>query len=300
MNKDIILELVDQTLPEFWRPFLRSDLDYNYLLSSDFTSEQLLPRTQVANFIPINARQLNRMLEELNMAFAQFLSMTDIELIIKERSLFNDITSKIEELCCCLSRIKTTKMRRAIDDFIKYYDKHIINNGTGSSGVISIQELLINFKTLFSELLQSFSEVIHLFSKTFPVNFELNSIDCPLKLNRTEDITKQIETFKLKLDVVAQVPIEWKSVYYFYSLRAVITYGQKVLDYKYSDKRAVDSEWRLEFDREMVFENTIISELPKEARVEFHLLGVKSISVAVSKIDGNNFIYVLFFPLLFP
>lgn len=287
MNQDIVLELVDHTLPEFWRPFLRSDQDYSYILS-DFTPEQLLPKTSVASFVPINAGQLNRLLEELNMAFAQFLSMTDIQLIIQERSLFNDITSKIEELCCLLSRVKTYRLKEAIDDFTKYYEKHIINNGTGSGGVISTAELLAYFNATFSKLLNSFSEIIYLYSKAFPVNFELNPNDCPRFPTRTDDITKHIETFKLKPDVVAQVPKEWRSIYYFYSLRATITHGYKVLDFKYSDRHVADSEWRLEFPREMVFENTIISELPREARVEFHLLGVKTATMATSKIDGRS------------
>lgn len=286
MNQDVVLELVDQTLPEFWRPFLRTDADTAFI-TGDFTPDRLLSSESVAAFIPNNAGQLNRLLEDLGLIIVQFDSFEDMESMCSERGVFNELITTIKSLCSILSKILTTRLRRAIENVTGYYQKHIIDNGTGSGGVVSMGELKRHFTLAFDELLRALAEVIHLYSVTFPVNFALSRRLCPTLPCRREDITKQIETFKLKLDVVCQVPVEWRASYMFYSLRVVIAHGFKVLDYKYSDKRTVDSEWRLEFDKEMVFESTIISELPKEARIDFHVVGVKSTSVGASKIEGK-------------
>lgn len=72
VNQDVVLELVDQTFPELWRPFERSvdDADRVIQLSAD----HLLPSQVMDQFVTTNLYELQRRIDNFNEAFTKFSS----------------------------------------------------------------------------------------------------------------------------------------------------------------------------------------------------------------------------------
>lgn len=281
---DISLELVDQTAPEFWRPFLRTETDAEYITSSRFTPDELLPKEAVAAFAgSASANALNGVLERLCLVMAKFLSLNSIDSVRAREgvAVFRELTAQIQALTGVLSHVLTSRLYRAIDGLLRYHRRHIVDYGSGSGGVVSSQELMATFSDACQEVLRASAEVIHLYSVTFPVNWALPFKHAPKLPAKKEDITRQVESFKLRLDSLCQVAPEWKPLYGWFCLRVVLAHGFTVLEYKYTERKAVDMEhWRMEFDRELVFDS-IIANLPRETRVDFQLLGIKGGSLSV-------------------
>lgn len=70
---EILLELIDQTLPDFWRPFKRCPTETEEILN-DLNYKKILPNQFFIKFQSHSVIQLNILIDELNLSYATFLS----------------------------------------------------------------------------------------------------------------------------------------------------------------------------------------------------------------------------------
>lgn len=301
-NKDVVLELVDQTTPEFWRPFLRLQTDTEKILEKS-SADQILPSAVVNKFASSNADQLNRYIDEFNIAHTTFISsFTDIGKsfsiedfyskskffssanLQEQKFLFINIMECIQQISSFLSHIETASLNNSIE-LLKRWFKNIDQIDDKNA---SIENITLNFKSTLSMVVKEFLEIIQMYSKAFPVDFELSKKFSELNssnLKRKEEITKNVGLFTIAVDVCTQLPKEWITDFNSLALFVTIFHGLQILDFRTTNRVQIQNSRRATFAHLLKFKY-LTSTLPRETRVEFVLVGFRS--NASGRQEGKN------------
>lgn len=286
MNLDITLELVDCTLKELWRPFQRSERDIHFIEHS-LAVQHLLPVEAAESFVSISATQICHMINNFDNAFARFLSfLPDVAYLRKERGHFNNILTQVRTMVALLSNVEPVELTKAIDYLKAIFEKDVLDRTEmdGSS------DLVDKFSKAYTCMTKALAELIQIYSKAFPVNFCLDSSEVAnvgsgtlskRTTKRSASITELKNVVTLRIDVVAQLPEYLASQYHQFALRVVAYHGTCVLDARYTShpqtpSAAIDCGYRrIEINEELALDRIFVSDLPRESRLEFMLIGFR-------------------------
>ncbi|KPM10264.1 phosphatidylinositol 4-phosphate 3-kinase C2 domain-containing subunit alpha-like protein [Sarcoptes scabiei] len=213
---------------------------------------------------------------------------------------------KITDIINFLSKIETNNLNQSLDRLNDCY--RLIETYTGSMIQLRIDQIRMNFNDAFILIIKNLTDLISMYSRIFPVKFCLprnhekiqkaisfdddsnESKFFTFKRKRRMEISQTLELFTVQIDTCSQICDKFTQSYSDYAIVVNLFHGFNLIKSKITSRskihRTKHSRLKSIFFNQNIDFDIPIYILPRETRIEFILIGVRTTSNNKIEIDA--------------
>lgn len=296
-DRDVRLTLVKTS--ECSRLFARSQSD-DVKFESTISTDALIPEKIKSSFDSVNYTTISTLIDTLDGEVNGVLQLIRSEGDTPPEKRHYRVRQSIQAVCSVLGRQTNEALRLALDDFNNRIKLMNSPDGKGgrsrSSQDIDSQYELI--QVTIDKLYKSVIEMIHLYTKTFPVDFtvKLPPEETHRRIERERSPVKYSidchESFICWIGQVSQPSCDWSESFRKFLVQIELWHGQTKIAAVTSEKQYLQAGIlkfpRILFDEWITLESVSLAQLPRETCIYFSIIGVEYLDPENAAINNYN------------